>query len=120
MHELSIAQSILDIVHSHVPAPQLPRVREVKLKVGELAGVVTESLAFCFTALVHETDLASATLVIDTIPYRVHCRTCNATTHATPGFRPCPRCGGTDTTLVSGTELHVLEIELHDDGLDPP
>jgi hydrogenase nickel incorporation protein HypA/HybF len=120
VHELSIAQSILDIVHAHVPSEELTRVRSVKLKVGELAGVVTDSLEFCFTALVHETDLAASSLLIEHVPYTIHCNSCNVTMHATPGFTPCPNCGGSDTHMTAGAELQVMEIELHEDGQDVP
>jgi hydrogenase nickel incorporation protein HypA/HybF len=52
MHELSIAQGILDIVREHVPEGQSAGVRTIEVRVGRMSGVVPESLEFCFEALV--------------------------------------------------------------------
>ena len=51
-HELSLAQGILDLVRRHVPDGQEGLVRAVTVRVGRLSGVVTESLDFCFGAIV--------------------------------------------------------------------
>ena len=51
MHELSIAQSIVEIVQQYVPNGETRPVKSVNLKVGEMAGVVPESLDFCFGAI---------------------------------------------------------------------
>ena len=40
MHELSIAQNILEIVHQYVPEEQRAKVQSVKVQVGRLSGVV--------------------------------------------------------------------------------
>ena len=46
MHELSVAQSIVEIIQRHVPQSDWERVRVVRLKIGAAAGVVPESLEF--------------------------------------------------------------------------
>lgn len=38
MHELSIAQGILDIIGQYVPEGQAPEVRAVRVRVGQMAG----------------------------------------------------------------------------------
>jgi hydrogenase nickel incorporation protein HypA/HybF len=72
MHELSIAQNILDIVRESVSPHDLPGVRVVKLRVGHLAGVVPDSLDFSFTVLTTDTPLRHARLSIDHIPFATH------------------------------------------------
>ena len=67
MHELGIAQSIFDVVQTYVPPPRAARLRDVRIRVGDVAGVVTESLEFCFEAIVAGTPWASARLVIDRV-----------------------------------------------------
>ena len=49
MHELSIAQSILEIVKENAGVTDL--VKHVKVRIGELANVVPDSLEFCFGAI---------------------------------------------------------------------
>jgi len=68
MHELGIAQSILEIVRTHVPPGQAPAVREVRIRVGDRAGVLVESLEFCFGVAVAGTPYADAVLAVDRVP----------------------------------------------------
>lgn len=115
MHELSFAQSIIDIIHQSVPSGELQDVRIVRLKIGSLSGVVADSLDFCFTAISTETPLAQARLEIEQIPFAVVCNSCRKTFVNDIGYVVCPECGGVETTVVSGRELQVTEIELDTD-----
>ncbi len=65
MHELGLANSILDIVRQVVPAERAWAVRSVRVRVGDLAGVVPDSLAWCFSAIVSDTPFDKAALTID-------------------------------------------------------
>ncbi|MCX6139177.1 MAG: hydrogenase maturation nickel metallochaperone HypA [Ignavibacteriales bacterium] len=112
MHELSIAQSILDIIVSNVPEDQLHYVRTVSLKVGKSSGIVPESLEFCFMAITAETNLCQARLNIEKIPFVIHCHTCGLEQENEVGSALCASCGSVDTTILSGTEMQFSEIEL--------
>jgi hydrogenase nickel incorporation protein HypA/HybF len=116
MHELSIAQSILEIVQHHLPADGSRNVRTVSMKVGELSGVVTDSLEFCFQAITAGTTLEGARLAIEHLPVRARCRTCSAAFPVEQSVFRCTSCGGSDLEIVSGRELQVTEIELADEG----
>ncbi len=117
MHELSIAQSIVDIIDQYVPREQRHTIRSIKLRVGELSGVVPGSLAFCFTAVTAGTPMARAVLEIEHVPYVLHCAHCESDSTTEPGLALCPRCNSRQTTVRSGTELQVVTIDLDD---DPP
>ncbi|MDO8794153.1 MAG: hydrogenase maturation nickel metallochaperone HypA [Vicinamibacterales bacterium] len=67
MHELGVAESIVDIVRAHVPIAKAPAVREVRIRVGDRAGVLVESLEFCFGVAVAGTPYASAVLTVDRV-----------------------------------------------------
>ncbi len=114
MHELSIAESIVDIIHQYVEPEKLPLVRAVSVKVGSLSGVVPDSLEFGFTAITAGTPLADARLELHLVPFVLKCGTCNAVAELAPGVALCPECGSLNTTAVSGTELNVTEIELYE------
>lgn len=114
MHELSIAQNILEIVHQSVPKGELKDVRVVRLKVGTFSGVVADSLEFCFSAVTAGTVLSDARLEITPIPFRIRCEQCGREFENDIGFVVCPQCAGTQTTIISGRELQVSEIELDD------
>ena len=114
MHELSIAHNIVEIVRQYVQEPDLKLVRSIRVKVGEHSGVVVDSLEFSFSAITADTDLKSSRLDVDRIPFMIECRICGARSRTNWGVARCPLCGRTETTVISGTELQVLDIELDD------
>ena len=115
MHELSVAESILEIVRTNVPPGEELAVKSVKLKVGRLAGVVADSLDFCFTAITQETPFEDVMLDIEMTPFVIQCRTCGTSSGNESGVAVCPACSSTETEVVSGTELQVMAIELQDE-----
>ena len=112
MHELSVAQNIIDIVQKHVPETEWDRVSVVRLKVGMIAGVVPDSLEFSFKAITADTRFRHTRLEIDLVPFRIKCHACGATTENEAGFAVCGDCGNMDTEIVSGSELNISEIEV--------
>jgi hydrogenase nickel incorporation protein HypA/HybF len=118
MHELSIAQSIFEIVESAVPPEQAGSVRTIRVRVGRSSGVLADSLDFCFGVLVADTPLKGARLEIDDVPTVFECRECSHRFQVQELALPCPSCGGSDLALLSGTELQVAEIELLDDSVE--
>lgn len=112
MHELSIAQNIVDIVKQNVSENELSCVDSIKLKIGEMAGVVTDSLEFGFQAITSGTELESAKLVIEKIPFVYKCNVCGKESTNEYGITICPVCNGTDTLVISGLEMQIVEVEL--------
>jgi hydrogenase nickel incorporation protein HypA/HybF len=112
MHELSLAQSILEIVSQYVPHEKSGTVKSVKLKIGELSGVVPDSLNFCFSAITADTPFQGAHLEIDKIPFTLECKDCSNSFPSEYGTVVCPQCGGSQTRILTGTEMQVVEIEL--------
>lgn len=113
MHELAIAQSIVEVVGTRAAECNATHVKSVRLKIGEASGVVTESLTFCFEMLASlDPPLAGARLLIDTAPHRARCRHCASEFSVTNFVAQCPTCKEWSSEIVSGTELQVLEMEV--------
>ena len=119
MHELSIAQNILEIVSINLPSEEARSVKSVKVRIGRMAGIVSDSLQFCFEAIATGTAFQGATLHIESVPFVLDCAVCGKRFESESGLVVCPSCGNPDTDVVSGTELQVLEIELSDEELTP-
>ena len=115
MHELGIARNILDIVKQHVPDDKAASVRRIRIRVGQLSGVVPDSLEFCFSALLGEAGMKRAGLVMETIPTVSRCRECGNRFEVDNFAFSCPACESGDLELISGKELEVVDIELADD-----
>ncbi|MEJ2111342.1 MAG: hydrogenase maturation nickel metallochaperone HypA [Acidobacteriota bacterium] len=115
MHELGIARNILDIVKQHVPDDKSASVRRIRVRVGQLSGVVPDSLEFCFSALLSEAGMKGAGLVMESVPTISRCRECGNRFEVENFVFSCPACEGVNLELVSGKELEIVDIELADE-----
>lgn len=112
MHELGLAQGIVEVVAARAARCHAVRVNGVRLRIGEAAGVVPDSLTFCFELLAREDPiLAGAQLSIERVPHRGRCRPCGAEFDIVNFIMRCPSCGQWDADVLSGTELEVREME---------
>jgi hydrogenase nickel incorporation protein HypA/HybF len=111
MHELSIADAVLQIVRRHA-AGRL--VETVDLKVGQLRQVVPEALEFSFVLLATGTEAEDASLRMDVIGAGGVCRACGSDGPLGDFPLSCARCGGLDIEVTRGEELLVDEIELEE------
>jgi len=118
MHELSIAQEILRIVHQHVPNPQPNIIKSVKVSIGKMSNVLTDSLTFCFEAITSDSALNGTKLEIIETPIKINCLNCLKESEIEPPVFACPVCGHNQIKIISGTEMRVEEIELFDE-LEP-
>ncbi len=112
MHELSLAQNIVDTIQQCVPQSDWGKVTVIRLKIGACAGVVKDSLEFSYQAVAAETVFQSSRLEIESIPFKIQCGMCGSTTENEAGFTLCTACGSSDTKIISGTELQVTEVEI--------
>jgi hydrogenase nickel incorporation protein HypA/HybF len=109
MHELAIAEAVVDIAVRHAAGR---RVTRVEVQVGHLRQVVPASLEFAFALVSEGTAVEGAELVIEEVPAAGRCRTCGAQ-GALPGFPLlCARCGSADVEVERGEELGVAALEL--------
>ena len=65
MHEMGIANSILEAVHKELHRYPNHRVAKFGVRIGEFAGVDSGSLQFCFEALVKGTEFEPLELEIE-------------------------------------------------------
>jgi len=114
MHELSIAESILDAVRKERARLNGARVAKVGVRIGELAGVDPDALSFGFEVLVKDTDLEPLALAIEPVARRHECRNCRRVFSVQDYRVDCPACGSTDTRCVGGDELELAYLEVEE------
>ena len=68
MHEVGIAQSILDAVQIEMKPHAGARPVKVAVKVGAMSGVDRDSLTFCFEAITRGTLFESMVLAVEDTP----------------------------------------------------
>jgi hydrogenase nickel incorporation protein HypA/HybF len=111
MHELSIAEALVEIAERHARGR---RVTRVEVKVGHLRQVVPSALEFAFELVAQGTVVEGAGLELFEVAAAGTCRGCGAETPL-PGFPLlCEHCGGFDVEVTRGEELLVDSLELEE------
>lgn len=111
MHELAIAQSLLEIIVDESNRHGLQRINKVKLQIGKFAAVVPESLTFCFELVSRDSVASGALIEIETVGITARCEKCDLSFDIEDRVFLCPRCGEPALELLSGRELSVTSIE---------
>ena len=112
MHEVSICESILDIVLMNAERERARKVTSVRLKVGEMAGVVEDALRFAFEVVSKGTVAEGARLDIENVPLMAHCRSCKREFHIVGYAFSCKHCDSPEIEVISGRELQIEDIDL--------
>lgn len=113
MHELSIAMSIVDLATEAANNNGGGKVEALYLKLGQLSGVVKDSLLFSWDLACAGTRIEGARLVIEDVPVTVHCSLCERerTLDSINNFA-CPVCGDPSTKVLGGRELQLSAMEI--------
>lgn len=116
MHEMSIAESIVEIIRETLGESENRRLVSVTVEVGELTAVVPESLEFCFNAIIETTPYRGAKIHIRNVPLTGRCQECGEEFHIEKYAFVCPKCGSTRIQVLGGQELKVSELEVDENG----
>lgn len=111
MHELAIADSVVQISCRHAAGRQ---VTKVYLKVGHLRQVVPSALAFSFELVAQGTPAEGAELEIEEVPATGSCGACGAESRLESFPLQCGACGGFDLQIREGEELYVESLEMEE------
>lgn len=112
MHELSLCESIIEIIQENAVQQGYRKVISVWLEVGELSCVEQQALSFCFDSVTQDTLADGARLNIVPISGLGHCQRCRQNSSVTTRIEACPHCGHYPLSLIQGEELRVKELEV--------
>ncbi len=113
MHELSLVESILQIIEDYAARDHFTHVNALKLSCGRLSGVDLHCLRFAFEVQSRETRAEGATLELDFLPIVISCLHCGKTIEVPRFDLCCPECGAQEVLLMGGTEeLQLLELDV--------
>ncbi len=112
MHELSLCESIVDVLERRAVDHSYSRVRTVWLEIGPLAGVELEALRFSFDVATRGTLAENAALRIIETKGEAWCMACSKTVPVKERFAACPECGSYRLQLTGGEELRIKELEV--------
>ncbi len=124
MHELSICQSMLEIVDRTMAEHPGAKLERIYLDVGRGSTVEPSLLSEAFVVATTGGRYEGSELVVREIPLVGRCRSCCNEFEYREIALGCPNCESTAVDIVSGMELNItgLEIEEADrsEGGGPP
>lgn len=125
MHELSLAQSMLDQLMELAAQHKAKSITTVKVVLGPFSGVVADSFAFGFDILKKEHTLTKeAKLILETPPPEYQCKQCGTIItlpdmasnqlYKHPATSPlaCSNCDGQELFPRGGNELILQQLEM--------
>jgi hydrogenase nickel incorporation protein HypA/HybF len=112
MHEMSLCESVIQIIEDEARTRGFRSVKTVWLEIGQLAGVEIEALRFAFDAVTRDSVAQGARLEIVDRPGEAWCMQCGTTVRISQRFDACPDCDGYQLEVTGGTEMRVKELEV--------
>ncbi len=117
MHELSMAQGIINAVLETAESNNATEVTEVTLEIGRLAMINPEQLQFMLGVLVENTIMEDAKINIEDIPAEIDCGDCDFkgvailddSDHYAPLVK-CPKCDSLKVEILNGKDIVVKNI----------
>ncbi|MDI6728662.1 MAG: hydrogenase maturation nickel metallochaperone HypA [Thermodesulfovibrionales bacterium] len=113
MHEVYIAESILETAIWKCRDSGFGQIKNIKVKIGKASVVSTEALIFVFDALKIGSIASEASLIVEEIPTTGCCKTCNGEFSVDRDFIfQCPCCGSDSVIIKSGNGVELAELEV--------
>lgn len=112
MHEMALAEGIMQILEDQAKSQHFERVKTVWLEIGELSHVDPDAIRFCFDAVAHDTIVEGANLEIDRVPGQAWCHTCARHVKISKLVDPCPLCDRYQLQVTGGEDMRVRELEV--------
>jgi len=115
MHELSICQSMLEIVDKTMAGHPDAQLLRIFLDVGKGSTIEPVLLREAFDVITTGGPYEGTELVINEIPLAGRCRACGRTFEYHEVALGCPHCDSVDIEIESGLELAIRELEVDED-----
>ncbi|MBS1139998.1 MAG: hypA [Proteobacteria bacterium] len=112
MHEMSLAEGVLQLVEDTARRENARRVKLVVLEIGRMSSVEPAALSFCFEAVTNGSIAQGAKLEIVDVPGAGWCMLCAETVPMSERYGACPKCGSYQVQATGGTDMRLKEIEI--------
>ncbi len=116
MHEVSLMEQTLEIALENARQQGANKINRLKMRIGEMSGVVPEALEFAFDVVTQGTIAQGAILEIESVPVVCYCSHCQREFSPTDVFYQCPTCEQFSQKVISGKEIELTSLELSDFG----
>lgn len=112
MHEAGLMQSALELAFTYARDAGATHIRQMRLRVGDLSGVVPEALQIAFDAATPGTAADGAELALERVSVMCKCELCGVEFRPDDIIYACPHCGEISSCLRQGRELELISLEV--------
>ena len=113
MHELSIAQNVIEIVSEQCLKSGHSVVEAVNLRIGRASGIMADALIFAFDAIKADSIARNAALNIEEVPVSGLCNDCGSSFVVEEEYiLNCPSCNSTSFRITTGREMDIIDMEV--------
>lgn len=112
MHEMSLAESVREIVEETARANGARRVGMVRLEIGRLAMVESEAMRFAFDVVKRGSLADDALLEIVETDGSAWCMQCSQPVPIAQRGDACPNCDSHQLQVTGGEQFRVLDIQI--------
>lgn len=112
MHEMSLCESIVQLVEEQASQQAFSAVKKIWLEIGSLSGVEIDAMKFSFDVVSKHSILSGAELIIVEVEGAAWCLPCAEQVSITQRFDACPHCGSYQLQINGGEEMRIKELEV--------
>ena len=112
MHEMSLPESMREIVEETARAHGARRVASVRLEIGALAMVELDAMRFAFDVVKRGSLADEALLEIVETEGSAWCMQCSQSVAITRRGDACPLCDSHQLQVTGGEQFRVLDIQI--------
>jgi hydrogenase nickel incorporation protein HypA/HybF len=112
MHEVSLANALVEMVREQAAAARANRVTRLVLEIGPFSHVDAHALRFAVDIATRGSPAEGATLEVIEPEGSAYCLDCEISVPIVARGDPCPRCGGFKLLVQSGDEMRLKEMEV--------
>jgi len=112
MHEYAITEALLKTASEYAENNGAKRVLSLNLVIGDLSGIMDESVQFYWDMVSEDTICAGSILKFEKQSAVFRCLACQSEFPMVEELAPCPKCGSIDIRVISGDDFTLKSIEI--------
>lgn len=112
MHELSIAQSIVELAEETAKKEKAGSIQSIEIEIGALSGVVLRALEFAMNVTIKNTMLENSKINFVIIRGVAECNNCKKEFETNKLLALCPNCEKANFKIIDGKQLRITSLTI--------
>lgn len=110
--------NIVNIACKEAEKESAPSISLIELDVGKLAGIMVDSLQFCYESACKGTLAEGSELQVNELEGQAKCLKCGNIFTIDSFMAICPKCDAYEIEIIQGKELKLKAISINEEGPD--